>query len=124
MSIVQSEKLKLIRESERLKAKEMSDLIGLNYTTYHGYESGKSKMPLEAGMKLLKHPRFRKYRDWFLFDETDPSTGQIAPALTLWARNNNITPLRRENWLTILKDYLNQEVKNDCNLTGELTYVD
>ena len=38
-------------------------------------------MPLEAGMKLFKHPRFRKYRDWFMFDETDPAAGQIAPAL-------------------------------------------
>ncbi|HBL7008443.1 MULTISPECIES: helix-turn-helix transcriptional regulator [Citrobacter] len=92
MSIVQSEKLKLIRESERLKAKEMSDLIGLNYTTYHGYESGKSKMPLEAGMKLLKHPRFRKYRDWFLFDETDPSTGQIAPALAHFGQETTTLP--------------------------------
>lgn len=81
MSIAQSEKLKLIRESERMKTKEVADLININYTTYHGYESGKSKMPLEAGMKLLKHPRFRKYRDWFLFDETDPASGQIAPVL-------------------------------------------
>ncbi|MCV5496958.1 XRE family transcriptional regulator, partial [Escherichia coli] len=56
-------------------------LIGINYYTYHGYESGKSKMPMEAGMKLFKHPRFRKYRDWFMFDETDPAAGQIASAL-------------------------------------------
>lgn len=90
MSIAQSEKLKLIRESERLKSKELSDLIGINYTTYHGYESGKSKMPLEAGMKLLKHPRFRKYRDWFLFDETDPESGQIAPVLAHSGQNETI----------------------------------
>ena len=70
MSSEQSEKLKLIRESERLKTKELAELIGINYYTYHGYESGKSKMPMEAGMKLFKHPRFRKYRDWFMFDET------------------------------------------------------
>ncbi|EEU1332461.1 TPA: helix-turn-helix transcriptional regulator [Escherichia coli] len=81
MSSEQSEKLKLIRESERLKTKELAELIGINYYTYHGYESGKSKMPMEAGMKLFKHPRFRKYRDWFMFDEIDPEAGQIAPAL-------------------------------------------
>ncbi|WP_112287308.1 helix-turn-helix transcriptional regulator [Rahnella sp. AN3-3W3] len=81
MSTEQSEKLKLIRESERLKVKEAAELVGLNYVTYHGYESGKSKMSMEAGMKFFKHPRFRKYRDWFMFDETDPATGQIAPAL-------------------------------------------
>ena len=53
MSSEQSEKLKLIRESERLKTKELAQLIGINYYTYHGYESGKSKMPMEAGMKLF-----------------------------------------------------------------------
>ncbi|MCS2150291.1 MULTISPECIES: helix-turn-helix domain-containing protein [Scandinavium] len=88
MSSPQNEKLKLIRESERLKAKEIADLIEINYYTYHGYESGKSKMPLDAGMKLLKHPRFRKYRDWFLFDEVDPSSGQIAPALAHFGPEN------------------------------------
>ncbi|HDF2344637.1 TPA: helix-turn-helix transcriptional regulator [Morganella morganii] len=81
MSIDQSEKLKLIRDSERMKTKEIADLVGINYYSYHGYETGKAKMPMEAGMKLFKHPRFRKYRDWFMFDETNPEAGQIAPAL-------------------------------------------
>ncbi len=39
-------------------------------------------MSFEAGMKLFKHPRFRKYRDWFMFDEINPGAGQIAPALS------------------------------------------
>lgn len=81
MSTIQSEKLKLIRESERLRVKEVADMIGINYVTYHGYESGKAKMSLESAKKFLKHPRFRKYRDWFLFDEVNPETGQIVPAL-------------------------------------------
>ncbi|MEG2433395.1 MAG: hypothetical protein RSA84_26010 [Acinetobacter sp.] len=38
-------------------------------------------MSFESGMKYFKVTRFRKYRDWFMFDETDPATGQIAPAL-------------------------------------------
>ncbi|HDZ9654995.1 TPA: helix-turn-helix transcriptional regulator [Yersinia enterocolitica] len=82
MSIPQSEKLKLMRESERMKIKEVADLVGLNYVTYHNYESGKAKMSFEAGMKLFKHSRFRKYRDWFMFDEINPGAGQIAPALS------------------------------------------
>lgn len=61
--------------------KEMSDFVGVNYYTYHGYESGKSKMPLDFGILLLRHPRFRKYRDWFLFDEMEPKAGQVVPAL-------------------------------------------
>ncbi|SUI38441.1 helix-turn-helix transcriptional regulator [Serratia marcescens] len=83
MSITQNEKLKLIRESERLKLKEVADLVEINYHTYHGYETGKMKMSMEAGMKFFKHPRFRKYRDWFMFDETNPEAGQIAPVLSL-----------------------------------------
>ncbi len=88
MSTEQSEKLKLIRDSERLKSKEIADLIGVNYYTYFGWESGKSKMPMEGGIKLFKHPRFRKYRDWFMFDETDPASGQIAPALAHFGQEN------------------------------------
>jgi len=81
MSIEIKEKLKLIRESERLKKKEVSEMTGINYVTYVGYENGKSSISHDAVVRLLKHPRFRKYRDWFMFDETDPSSGQIAPAL-------------------------------------------
>ncbi|CNK20359.1 bacteriophage CI repressor protein [Yersinia aldovae] len=83
MSITQSEKLKLIRESERLSRKEVADLTGLKYVTYAGYESGKMKMSMEAGMRFFKHPRFRKYQSWFMFDETNSAAGQIAPALSL-----------------------------------------
>ncbi|WP_413528145.1 helix-turn-helix domain-containing protein [Rahnella inusitata] len=81
LSTFDSDKLKLIRESERLNVKQTAELVGINYVTYHGYESGKAKMSLESAMKFFKHPRFRKYRDWFMFDEIDPAKGQIAPAL-------------------------------------------
>ena len=37
MSTDTSERLKLIRESERLKMKEVAELAGINYTTYAGY---------------------------------------------------------------------------------------
>lgn len=81
MSIPQHEKLQLIRDSERLKSKEVADLIGVNYGTYNGYELGKAKMSLDAAIKLFGHPRFHKYQDWFMYDRTDESRGQIAPAL-------------------------------------------
>ncbi|MGQ5876944.1 helix-turn-helix transcriptional regulator [Serratia sp. IR-2025] len=81
MSIEICEKLKLIRESERLKKKEMAEMTGINYVTYVGYENGKSSMSHDAVVRLLKLPRFRKYRDWFMFDEVDTEAGQIAPAL-------------------------------------------
>ncbi|MBQ0315649.1 helix-turn-helix transcriptional regulator [Providencia rettgeri] len=92
MSTYDSERLKLIRESERLNVKQAADLVGINYVTYHGYESGKAKMSLESAMKFFKHPRFRKYRDWFMFDEVNPEAGQIAPALAHTGQENSGSP--------------------------------
>lgn len=92
MSIAQNEKLKLIRESERLKLKELAEITGINYHTYHGYESGKMNISMESGIKLFKHPRFRKYRDWFMFDEVNPETGQIAPALAHFGQEETTLP--------------------------------
>lgn len=91
MSTPPNEKLKLIRDSERLRTKDIADMIGVNYVTYHGYESGKAKMSLENATKLFKHSRFRKYRDWFMFDETNPETGQIAPALAHYGQEETIS---------------------------------
>ncbi|KNC95763.1 XRE family transcriptional regulator [Trabulsiella odontotermitis] len=79
----QHEKLTLMRESERLNRKEMSQLVDIPYSSLANYESGRMKMSFEAGAKIFKNPRFRKYRDWFMFDETNPATGQIAPVLSL-----------------------------------------
>lgn len=78
----QGEKLKLIRESERLNRREMSDLVDIPYGSLANYESDRMKMSFEAGAKLFKNSRFRKYRDWFMFDEINPGAGQIAPALS------------------------------------------
>jgi transcriptional regulator with XRE-family HTH domain len=81
MSMTQGEKLALIRDSERLTKRQMSDLTGLNYSSYGGYERDKTKMTLEAAVCVFGHPRFHKYQDWFMYDRTDESRGQIAPAL-------------------------------------------
>jgi len=81
MSMTQGEKLALIRDSERLTKRQITDLVEINYGTYHGYESDKSKMTLESAVKIFGHPRFNKYQDWFMYDRIDPSRGQIAPAL-------------------------------------------
>ena len=80
-SITQGEKLGLIRDSERLTKRQLTDLVELNYSTYVGYELGRTKMTLESAIKIFGHPRFHKYQDWFMYDRIDPSRGQIAPAL-------------------------------------------
>ncbi|KAB7898026.1 helix-turn-helix domain-containing protein [Rouxiella sp. S1S-2] len=92
MSIAQSEKLKLIRDSERLKSKEIAEIIGVNYSTYNGYELGKTKMSLESAIRLFGHPRFHKYQDWFMYDRTDAAKGQIAPALALYMPSKTDSP--------------------------------
>ncbi|AST78825.1 TPA: helix-turn-helix transcriptional regulator [Citrobacter amalonaticus] len=81
MSTSQGEKLRLIRFSEQLNKQQLVDLVGINYTTYLGYESDKSRMTLDSAIKIFRHQRFHKYQEWFLYDRTDPSRGQIAPAL-------------------------------------------
>lgn len=81
MSNTQGEKLAIMRDSERLTKQQFVDLVGLNYTTYHGYERDKSKMTLESAIKIFGHPRFHKYQNWFMYDRIDPEHGQIAPAL-------------------------------------------
>ena len=82
MSNTQGEKLKLIRDSERLNRRELTDLVGIPYGSYANYELDKMKMSFEAGTKLFKHPRFRKYQNWGMYDEVDPAAGQIAPVLS------------------------------------------
>lgn len=77
----QCEKLALIRDSERMNRTEMSQLVDIPYSSLANYEAGRMKMSLDAAAKIFKHERFRKYRDWFMFDETDPAIGQVAPAL-------------------------------------------
>ncbi|ELI8203697.1 helix-turn-helix transcriptional regulator [Yersinia enterocolitica] len=92
MSITQGEKLRLIRNSEQLTKRQLTDLIGIVYTTYHGYEADKSKMTLESAIKIFGHPRFHKYQDWFMYGKTDPAKGQIAPALALYMPDETNSP--------------------------------
>lgn len=92
MSRTQGEKLRVMRNSEQITKKELADMAGLNYTTYHGYESDKSKMTFESGVKIFSVPMFRKYRDWFMFDEVNPDAGQIAPALAHIGQDETTSP--------------------------------
>ncbi|MFY2980144.1 helix-turn-helix domain-containing protein, partial [Klebsiella pneumoniae] len=53
MSIPISEKLKLIRESERLNRRQFSELTGVIYSTLSGYEAGTKSASLEPIMKIF-----------------------------------------------------------------------
>ncbi|EOV0284972.1 helix-turn-helix transcriptional regulator [Salmonella enterica] len=76
-----SQKIRVLRKSEDLTQREFADIIGISYSALTSYEYGRNLPGLEVTIKLFKHPRFRKYRDWFLFDETNPKVGQVVPAL-------------------------------------------
>ncbi|MCZ5438814.1 helix-turn-helix transcriptional regulator [Escherichia coli] len=70
-----------MRKSEDLTQREFADMIGISYSALTSYEYGRNLPGLEITIKLFKHPRFSKYRDWFLFDEVEPKAGQVVPAL-------------------------------------------
>ncbi|ECW1079430.1 TPA: helix-turn-helix transcriptional regulator [Salmonella enterica] len=75
------EKIRIMRKSEMLTQKQMAELTGIPAGTLIHYEQGKSKPGADALIKILKPQKLRKYRDWFLFDETEPKAGQVVPAL-------------------------------------------
>ncbi|KII64656.1 Repressor protein C [Thelohanellus kitauei] len=81
MSTAISEKLALIRESERLNRKQFAEITGVPYSSLTYYESGRTIPPTDIAMKILQHPRLCKYALWFMTDQVSPESGQIAPAL-------------------------------------------
>ncbi|TNK99669.1 XRE family transcriptional regulator, partial [Kosakonia cowanii] len=81
MSTTVAMKIRIMRKSEMLTQEKMAEITGITLSALRQYEQGRNEPNLESTRKLLKSPRFRKYRDWFLFDETEPKAGQIVPAL-------------------------------------------
>lgn len=81
MSIDNAEKIKLMRESERLNRKQLSDLTGVPYSSLSAYENGTKEISLVAAKKLLSFDSFKKYTMWFMTDQISPEAGQIAPVL-------------------------------------------
>lgn len=64
-----------------LTQEKMAEITGITLAALRQYEQGRNEPNLESTKKLLKSPIFRKYRDWFLFDEMEPKAGQVVPAL-------------------------------------------
>lgn len=76
------DKLKLIRESERLTSlPDAAEMLGLNRDALWRYESGKTIPSTAVTMGILNHPRYEKYALWFITGKVAPESGQIAPAL-------------------------------------------
>ena len=82
MSMSVAEKLKIMRESERLTSlPDAAKMLGLNRDALWRYEAGKTVPNTEVNMSILNHPRFEKYALWFITGKIAPESGQIAPAL-------------------------------------------
>ncbi|WP_201162357.1 helix-turn-helix transcriptional regulator [Klebsiella michiganensis] len=82
MSMSVAEKLKIMRESERLTSlPDAAKMLGLNRDALWRYEAGKTVPNTEVIMNILNHPRFEKYALWFITGKIAPESGQIAPAL-------------------------------------------
>ncbi|EOI6869032.1 helix-turn-helix transcriptional regulator [Yersinia enterocolitica] len=91
MSTSIGEKIKLIRESERLNRKQLSELSEIPYSSLSYYESGRTVPDTTIAMKLLNHPRFQKYALWFFTDQIAPESGQVAPALAHYGLGETIS---------------------------------
>lgn len=81
MSSTVAAKIRIMRKSEMLTQEKMAEITGITLAALRQYEQGRNEPNLESTKKLLKSPIFRKYRDWFLFDEMEPKAGQVVPAL-------------------------------------------
>lgn len=77
------EKIRLMREAEGLSRREMGLLTGLSPNNIKNYELLGRQIPAETLITILNIERFNKYSDWLIFDRTNPSVGQISPALSL-----------------------------------------
>ncbi|MCC8380803.1 helix-turn-helix transcriptional regulator [Xenorhabdus sp. PB30.3] len=76
-----AERLKLIRESERLSRSQASKEWKLKEDALWRYENSKTIPNADVMTNILSHPRFEKYSLWFITGKTMPEVGLIAPAL-------------------------------------------
>lgn len=87
-----SEKLKIMRESERITSRpEAAEMFGIPSNALWRYETGEAIPRTDVIMKILTHPRFEKYALWFMTGKIAPESGQIAPALAHYGHGETIS---------------------------------
>ncbi|EAY7466423.1 helix-turn-helix transcriptional regulator [Salmonella enterica subsp. enterica serovar Braenderup] len=97
MSTTVAMKIRIMRKSEMLTQEKMAEITGITLSALRQYEQGRNEPNLESTKKLLKSPIFRKYRDWFLFDEMEPKAGQVIPALARVGQDETESPHYESN---------------------------
>ncbi|MFZ1873207.1 MAG: helix-turn-helix transcriptional regulator [Chania sp.] len=92
MNMPISEKLKLMRESERLTSRpEAAEILGIPANALWRYETGEAIPKGDVLMKILTNPMFEKYALWFMTGKIAPESGQIAPALAHFGQDETIS---------------------------------
>lgn len=86
------EKLKVMRESERITSRrEAAEILGIPQNALWRYETGEAIPKGDVMMKILSNPRFEKYTLWFITGKIAPESGQIAPALAHFGQDETIS---------------------------------
>lgn len=76
-----SQKIKAVRQAEKVTQQQLSDLAGISLSTLKKIEAGYQEPSVTTLSKITKHPSFEKYALWLISDKTLPEAGQISPAL-------------------------------------------
>jgi transcriptional regulator with XRE-family HTH domain len=108
-----------------LTRQQFFELTGIPAGTQKYYETGRvESIGSDILLKITQHSRFAKYTLWLMTDKTAPQAGQIAPALSHWARVNG-SDRSETNWLTVYKHYIFTICYQDGEINaGGLSYVD
>ncbi len=73
------EKMKAIRSKERLTQGQFCDLVGISISSWKKYEASITDMGLLPFLKVVNHPRFKKYALWLATGDDAPACGQVSP---------------------------------------------
>ncbi len=73
------EKLRQIRQAERLTQPQMATTVALSLDTYKNYELDRRPVGANALFAVTQHPQFSKYTLWLMTNQTAPAAGQVSP---------------------------------------------
>ncbi len=74
------EKIKKMREAERMPQFDFAVETGINIATVRNCEQGRrTSIGSDQLLKITTHPRFMKYALWLMTGQTAPESGQISP---------------------------------------------
>ncbi|HAS8351690.1 TPA: XRE family transcriptional regulator [Vibrio vulnificus] len=76
------DKILIIRKSEGLSRRELSEMTGISANNLKNYELLGRQIPAETLTILLGHPRFEKYTLWLMTGKTNEAMGQVSPTLS------------------------------------------